>query len=261
MGLNNMLVGSVWVVGPALGGYLAATYGLQNSFIIAGIGAALCSLGYSQLPETLVKVKGEQEAFSFKDWWQDTKVLLGDPNQQALIANACIFPLRFSCFSTVVALHATSVAAMGPMELGWMFTIMALCQGIGMPIGSYMADKVQGPRKWIVGPGSLLSAGCFGMLALAATPMDFYMIMGAQGFFNSFAKASVGAFTAESTKSERRGQALSLHRSAADAIALVGPISFGLIADVSGSSPATIIFTSALMGSVSLVYLVKARMN
>lgn len=49
MGINQMIIGSVWVVGPALGGWLAETYGYRNSFIIAGVGAVLCSLGYTQV--------------------------------------------------------------------------------------------------------------------------------------------------------------------------------------------------------------------
>ena len=53
MGFQGVVIGSVWIVGPALGGQLAEWYGYQNSFIIAGIGSALCSLGYRQLPETL----------------------------------------------------------------------------------------------------------------------------------------------------------------------------------------------------------------
>merc|ERR1719478_1002760 len=53
MGVNSAITGSVWVVGPAVGGWLAEHYGFRNSFFIAGIGSALCSLGYMQLPETL----------------------------------------------------------------------------------------------------------------------------------------------------------------------------------------------------------------
>ena len=61
----NLYAGSVWIIGPAVGGWLATNYGYTNSFVIAGVGAALCSLGYTQLPETLVskleKVEKEKE--------------------------------------------------------------------------------------------------------------------------------------------------------------------------------------------------------
>ena len=124
MGINQALVGSVWVVGPAIGGYLAEAYGFRNSFIIAGAGAALCSLGYSRLPETLRTVpktdkeedsdsaetkaeKGGAAATMTKDelssltmrehfaaWQKDVRPLLASSNQRALIALACVFPLR-----------------------------------------------------------------------------------------------------------------------------------------------------------------------
>ena len=53
LGFQQATIGSVWIVGPAIGGFCAEAWGLQNSFIIAGVGSALCSLGYRHLPETL----------------------------------------------------------------------------------------------------------------------------------------------------------------------------------------------------------------
>ena len=57
MGFQQATIGSVWIVGPAIGGFLADWYGYQNSFLIAGVGSALCSFGYTYLPETLRTAK------------------------------------------------------------------------------------------------------------------------------------------------------------------------------------------------------------
>ena len=116
---NQALVGSVWVVGPAIGGWLAEIYGFRNAFFVAGAGAALCSLGYTRLPETLktptVKEDAAEAATAAMPpktmrehtdaWWSDVKPLLASRNQRALIAIACVFPLRLSCVTTVVAFH------------------------------------------------------------------------------------------------------------------------------------------------------------
>lgn len=59
MGLQGMILGSAWVAGPIVGGFLAEQYGAQNSFFVAGVGTALCSIGYSFLPETLDKTPVE----------------------------------------------------------------------------------------------------------------------------------------------------------------------------------------------------------
>jgi len=53
MGFQSFVLSGVWVVGPMLGGVLAEAYGVRNAFFLAGLGISLCSVGYSQLPETL----------------------------------------------------------------------------------------------------------------------------------------------------------------------------------------------------------------
>jgi len=273
MGLQGMVVGSVWVVGPAIGGFLAESYGLQNSFLIAGCGAALCSFGYTFLPETLKKVEPvqvpvsvdkeqESESWSFQtefaQWREDTKPLLSNHNQQALIAQACAWPLRFSCFSVVVALHAMNTIAAGPSQIGIMYTVMALSHGMSMPIGSYLADKADGAKKALIVPAGLASAAAFGSLAFATCPEHYYAAMAMQGVAAGFAQPALGAFTAEVTPANKRGQAMSFQRQAGDAIALVGPVGLGLLADFS-SCPTAIMVTSVMMASCNLVFLTRAR--
>eukprot|EP00928_Gymnodinium_smaydae_P022595 TRINITY_DN18928_c0_g1_i1.p1 TRINITY_DN18928_c0_g1~~TRINITY_DN18928_c0_g1_i1.p1 ORF type:complete len:471 (-),score=44.14 TRINITY_DN18928_c0_g1_i1:95-1507(-) len=269
MGLNNAVAGSVWVVGPAIGGWLAETYGIRNSFFIAGIGSAICSLGYTQLPETL-KVKKIAPASTAGDgswsglarqhtqnWWADVRPLLESPNQQALIAMSIVPSLRWSCFTTVVALHATAMAAAGPQELGFMFTALALSQGVSMTIGSYLADKCTGARKQLVIPAGLTSCGAFASLAFASSIEHFYVAMALQGFCAGFNLPAQGAFRAEVTPQNVRGQAMSLERQAGSIVGLVGPVSFGMLADLS-SCPTAILFTSTLMVTCHFAYLLRA---
>eukprot|EP00658_Telonema_sp_P-2_P023528 TRINITY_DN19436_c0_g2_i1.p1 TRINITY_DN19436_c0_g2~~TRINITY_DN19436_c0_g2_i1.p1 ORF type:complete len:464 (-),score=91.84 TRINITY_DN19436_c0_g2_i1:312-1703(-) len=269
MGLQGMVVGSVWVVGPALGGYLAESYGLQNSFIIAGAGAALCSLGYTFLPETLKKLPEVQSeelqkkrSFreEFKKWREDTTPILESQNQQALIALACSWPLRFSCFATVVAIHASETISAGPQQIGVMYTVLALSHGLTMPLGSYLADKTDtdGPKKGLVVPAGFASAGAFASMAFASSIEHYYMAMAVQGISAGFLQPAVGAFTAHITPTDKRGQAMSFQRQAGDGIALVGPVGLGLLADVT-TCPLAILFTSGLMGGCNLAYLLKAH--
>jgi len=53
MAFQSFVLSGVWVAGPMLGGLLAEAYGVRNAFFLAGCGIACCSVGYSQLPETL----------------------------------------------------------------------------------------------------------------------------------------------------------------------------------------------------------------
>lgn len=292
MGINQGIVGSVWVIGPAVGGWLAETYGYQNSFIIAGMGAGLCSLGYTQLPETLKKVKEvDMSSLSFlglnsspsssndaaaspsapssppaatslldgfREWRTDMADILRCPNQQALIALACVFPLRFSCFSTAVALHLTAVAGGGPAALGLQFTAMALCQGLSMPVGAWLADKTTGPRMSLVLPAGFLSSASLGCTAFATSQEHFILAMALQGLGAGFLRPGVGAFTAEITPAHKRGQAMSLQRQAQSVLGLLGPVSMGLLADCT-SCPTAIVVGSGLMAACHLAYAVLAR--
>eukprot|EP00930_Biecheleria_cincta_P084792 TRINITY_DN74225_c0_g1_i1.p1 TRINITY_DN74225_c0_g1~~TRINITY_DN74225_c0_g1_i1.p1 ORF type:complete len:515 (-),score=71.95 TRINITY_DN74225_c0_g1_i1:97-1641(-) len=269
MGLNNAIAGSVWVIGPAVGGWLAETYGIRNSFFIAGVGSAICCLGYTQLPETL-KMKTTvptQAVFAFpwsgtagshvQSWWDDMRPLLESPNQQALIAMSIVPSLRWSCFTTVVALHATATVAAGPQQLGLMFTALALSQGISMTIGSFLADKCSGARKELVLPAGLTSCAAFASIAFASSLDHFYIAMAMQGFCAGFNLPAQGAFRAEVTPQKVRGQAMSLERQAGSMIGLAGPITWGLLADLT-SCPTAILFTSSLMVTCHLAYWLRA---
>eukprot|EP00468_Gymnochlora_sp_CCMP2014_P013464 CAMPEP_0167765852 /NCGR_PEP_ID=MMETSP0110_2-20121227/14959_1 /TAXON_ID=629695 /ORGANISM="Gymnochlora sp., Strain CCMP2014" /LENGTH=460 /DNA_ID=CAMNT_0007653695 /DNA_START=87 /DNA_END=1469 /DNA_ORIENTATION=- len=258
MGIHQAMVGSVWVIGPAVGGWLAETYGYRNSFVIAGVCAALCSAGYTQLPETLKQPKvtqHSQQDGGFKEWRQNVGRLLSSPDQQGLIALACEHPIRYSCFTTAVALHASNVAGAGPKELGMMFTALALSQGVGMPFGSWLADRIKGPKKSVVVPAGLISTFSFASLAFATSQVHLLAAMGVMGFCAGFKHPAVGAVTAEVTTPSERGQAMSLQRQAGSMLSLIGPISMGVISDLT-NSPTAILTGATLMGICNLAYLI-----
>ncbi|GAB5369346.1 hypothetical protein AAMO2058_001396900 [Amorphochlora amoebiformis] len=209
MGIHQALVGSVWIVGPAVGGYLAEAYGYRNSFLIAGICAAVCSLSYTQLPETLNKkpLKASEAAKDVarattnvssrglrdqsRAWLKEVKKILSSKNQQALIALACEHPIRFASFTTAVALHASNAAGSGPGELGMLFTALALSQGFAMPIGAWLADKCPGAKKRMVVPFGLASSLAFASLAFATKHEHFLISMAIQGFCAGFKQPAV----------------------------------------------------------------------
>lgn len=148
LGFQQATIGSVWIFGPAMGGFLAEAYGFQNAFIIAGVGSALCSLGYRQLPETL-KLRSEPTTEGmgkigstndtetaeegllprlgvseatltkhFFEWRRNAAELCRDPNQQALIALSLASPMRGACYMTVLPLHLADTLAAGPADIG-----------------------------------------------------------------------------------------------------------------------------------------------
>jgi len=279
MGINQAIAGSVWVVGPAIGGWLAETYGYQNSFFIASFGAAACSVGYLHLPETLQRVDvpkqgpasctssasqsrsssfwaGAQE--HFRGWLADIQPLIGCGNQQALVALSLVPALRWACFSTVITLHAASEMCAGPMEIGFMFTALALSQGLAMPFGAYLADKSRGAKLGVVMPAGLLSTVSFAAIAGATNLQHLQIAMALQGFCAGFTVPAQGAFRAEVTPQALRGQAMSLERQAGSIVSLLGPVSMGLLADCTGTQ-APILATACLMAGCHIFYLLRVR--
>jgi MFS family permease len=53
LGFQQTISGLAFVAGPALGGIMAEAYGARTAFYVVGVSAALCSFGYSFLPETV----------------------------------------------------------------------------------------------------------------------------------------------------------------------------------------------------------------
>ncbi len=77
--------------------------------------------------------------------------------------------------------------------------------------------------------------------------------MAAHGLGEGLLRPSIGAFTAEITPSEIRGLANSLQRQATSVLALVGPVSFGVFADLT-SCPTAILLGSGLMMATHVAY-------
>ncbi len=177
-----------------------------------------------------------------------------------MILYACVQPLRFSCFATAVVLHMTDVMDAGPQFVGIMFTLMALGQGLATPFGSTVADRMTSgtARTGLVVPAMLGAQAAFGSLAFLTDPNGVYLAVAVMGGCSGMAASAVGAFSAEVTPMDKRGQALSLQRQAGSSLTLVSPIALGLLADVT-SRPVAIVATSSLMAACTLGYWLLAR--
>ena len=161
MGLQSFILSGVWVVGPVVGGLLAEAYGARNSFYLAGVGVGLCSIGYSQLPETLQistskgstsmgratavdssgsvggrdspgrdanDHAGDAAAKGGGVFWQSDTFsrmlpLLRSRNVQALSALAGATSIGQGCFMAVLTLHACASWDASPAEIGAMFSL------------------------------------------------------------------------------------------------------------------------------------------
>jgi MFS family permease len=97
----------------------------------------------------------------------------------------------------------------------------------------------------------------FAAVSQATCLEHFCAAMAVQGLCAGFTMPAQGAFAAEITPQDKRGQAMSLQRQAGSVTSLLGPVSFGLLADTT-SCTAAVGVTAALMGSCNVMYALKA---
>lgn len=122
-GIHEGLLGTSWVIGPAIGAWLIAIFGASNSFWIAGglfILAALAIVFVSKPRRTELSVSAKQEnqlSLGFRRIWSDKylRVLLFS----VLILAAIYLPTE----SVVLPAYFESVAR--PIDLGLVISVLA----------------------------------------------------------------------------------------------------------------------------------------
>merc|ERR1712187_1100485 len=127
-----------------------------------------------------------------------------------------------------------------------------------MPFGAYFADKITGARTTIVLPAGLLSSVSFAATGLASDLNHFLAAMAVQGFCAGFTVPAQGAFRAEVTPQEKRGQAMSLERQAGSIVSLIGPVTWGVLADLT-SCQSAIWLASGMQAVCIVAYFVRVR--
>ena len=230
MAIQSFVLSGAWVVGPVLGGVLAETHGVRNSFYAAGLGVGLCSLGYSQLPETLRAagqaarpssrtddISSEMPAAAgselgaggggsergsesgggsgTRQYFEELRPLLASRNVQAFSALALASSTGQACFMAVLTLHARQLFDAAPTDIGMMFSLVGLSYVAGGPVGGWLANRTG--RKELLVPGLVLSNIAFGGLALATCREDFFALVVLSHFAGAVTAPALATLQAE----------------------------------------------------------------
>jgi MFS family permease len=179
--------------------------------------------------------------------WRD---ILRSPDQRLLVAISAAGSISQAAFMAVVPLHLAQWGT-GPASLGAVFAAVSAVYMLAMPLGSALADRSADKRLLVFG-GMLASTLSFGTLVVAHSYESFLAVLVVSNVAAGLAGPAVGALMAETTPRAIRGQALSVHRSAADMFGLVSPIALGVIADAY-SCPLAILASSVAMSGMVAV--------
>ncbi|KAL7546792.1 hypothetical protein ACHAWF_010130 [Thalassiosira exigua] len=279
MGMQSTIINGAYAVGPAVGGYLCDLYGARNMFFVVGAANAVCTAGYSMLPESMKALPAakeedakekksdvtnsegessniveEVESQEKEGAWAVYRELLKDPDRQGLMAmNAGLF-CSYSAMLTLLPLHAAEALgeAGTATAIGGIFAASSMVGFLGIPLGGYLADRF-GRRKIVVPSALLICAGA----ALTAGASSMETLTGAVlvwGMGNAMVGPGVTAFAADIAHDERtRSQALSLTNTAMDLSLLVCPLSLGALAQLT-DCPTALLASSGVVGGANLLF-------
>ena len=150
LGALNAAGALAWILGPALGGFLAERAGIGLPFVlVGGILLATAPAIHWLLPETQPPAPGTSVAsLRFRALLDGTQRSFGalarDRNQQALMLMQCALFTGWSCSLTVLPLYAAATHGASPAELGTLYSVSSAL-GVGAPLGGAAADPL--PRR------------------------------------------------------------------------------------------------------------------
>lgn len=250
LGVQNAVIASAFVIGPAVGGWLVGEFGMRSIFFVVAIGAATCAAGYSFLPELRgARTAEDREASSFQE-------LLKAPEQQALAAISVAFYAGTACKISLLPTVAKEVFDAAPAEVGQLFSALAALAIFGTLVGGRLADAV-GPRNILLVCGGACSAAYFGAaLATEAHAKEaFVACLALWAVAAAIKSPALQAFAISAAPEDRRGAALSVPKTVGDLSYLIAPFLLGALDDNFGPEAAlTCCASTFLLGTLAFAF-------
>jgi len=232
-----------FVVGPALGGFLAQFLGIRLPFIIAGI-AALVTMIFLYI---LVQ---EPTRKTIKD--SMPKI----PIREVLSrARGCYGALGMAMFANMFAMGILEVAFMldavinlnvQPYEIGLFFGVIGITMMIGNVVFGKLSD-IRG-RKWLIVIGAMIGAGSMGMFILAQDTIALLIAGIVLSIGMSMRGPAIQALIGDVTDPRSYGTVMGVFGAVSNSAYAVSPLIGGRIFDDTGSAALSLL----LGGGVSV---------
>jgi DHA1 family multidrug resistance protein-like MFS transporter len=236
IGVLGAATGLGMVLGPALGGWLAADSLSTPFFLTAGVCLLTLVLIVFFLPESLPAASRQPGRTRFsplaqlKELWQALTGPLG-----VLLIMAFLVSFGLTCFQGIFGLYALKKYGYGTTEVGWILAVMGI-------VAALTQGLLTGPltRRWgeatIIKATLLASALGFGLLLAADSLVTVLLTIGLFTVPNALLRPSVIALTSKHADT-RQGVAMGLNNSANSLGRVVGPIWAGFLFDINLNYP------------------------
>ncbi|MFW9807873.1 MAG: MFS transporter [Candidatus Thorarchaeota archaeon] len=232
-----------FVVGPALGGFLAQYLGFRMPFILAGI-ATLITMGlvYILVQEPVKKtIKKSLPKVPIRE-------IIGRARASYGALGVAMFANMFAMGILEVAFMLDAVINIGvePYEIGIFFGVIGITMMVGNLVFGKLSD-IRG-RKWLIVIGAMIGALAMGMFMLAQDTMALLVA----GIILSIGMAMRGpaiqALIADITDPSAYGTMMGVFGAVSNSAYAVSPLIGGQIFDDTGSAA----FSLLLAGGVSV---------
>jgi DHA1 family tetracycline resistance protein-like MFS transporter len=235
LGLLAASLGVGFIFGPAVGGFLAARWGMMAPFFGgAVIAAAALMLTMAMLPESLpVEKRTTYRNRQRRD--SAGRQALANPSFLLILTIGFIATLCFAAISPTFALYADRVlfaessdAALIYRSVGLMFTLMGLTAAITQGVLIKPLVKRLGERRLVVvGQLALLSVSL--LIPLTTNPILFVVGLLPFVFGYGLTDPALQALITRFGQADARGQLLGMYQSALSLAFIVGPIWAGFV--------------------------------
>lgn len=243
MGLLGAAFGLGFMLGPAVGGYLAQFGFAAPAFFAAGVAAITTAATTLFLPETVNLKKAARSKKTSFNLAKLNSILQTQPIG-ILIISFFFLSLAFSGIQGTYALFVEQEFGWGPGEVGYIFALIGIIAIITqVKILPYVVKK-WGERKTLIRSIPILTAG-FGLISIAKTVPLVITANALIPLGNSLANPTISSLASENVDPEEYGGTLGILQSAGSLGRIMGPILGGAL--FQKFSPATPYFTSTII--------------
>jgi DHA1 family multidrug resistance protein-like MFS transporter len=242
------------IIGPLIGGLLAAVFGYRGSMRVSGTAVLLCTL----LVIWLVKEPNKSEVAEPTSLIEDFAASLKSPVLGSIMLTVMLYGLAVSAINPFLTLHISKIAPGSP---DWVAGVIYSLPPIALVLTAHLWTRYgekKGYHKSIVA-GLAGSAVCILMLAVTHNIWIFSLAFFAAGVFLASINPSTAALIIVRVSEGFRGRAYGMQTSASTFGAFLAPILAGYIAAYLGI-PAIFAFMGCVLLAGTLVFPALVRM-
>lgn len=219
LGLIGAAFGLGFIIGPALGGFLKAEFGIAAvGYVPSALSLLNALLAWIRLPEPQRHVLAQRPSFG-----ATVRAAFAHPQQSRLVLLSFAYWFAFVMMQITFALFANERFGWREDAIGGVFALTGL-------IGSAIQGGAIGKLVRTFGETKLLGAGlvlfAIGMLALPWMPSSAFLIatLGEIAVGSALVTPTMNALLSLSADASSQGAILGLSQSAASLARIVGPI-------------------------------------